>query len=302
MRATKPRFGPSHLATVKPEWRDYWRGLVAAVPVVEGPNGPYVSELLTGLQSTAGDTVPSNRWFLDPPGHWGWIINGQLSVIKVNWATHPQWDRITSGGSATFMGRLVYWNESSAGPVGIFGCLVGASRFGFYTGSTEAAEFRYGGVSATVATSQVGTGRRVWVGRHDGDGNLTMDLYDAVTGELQESASASGSVTPGTGGQLHVLGHPGSTDGGRFNFAGGYIWDRRLTDTEVQRLLADFWGPLQPATVQQVNPVASLLATGTQTIADVVNENDNTTDLHLSVDDDPASPSDSDWVNNEVEV
>ena len=42
----------------------------------------------------------------------------------------------------------------------------------------------------------------------------------------------------------------------------------------------------------------NLYATGTQTIVDVVNESDNTTSLHISVDDDPDSPSDTDWVNN----
>lgn len=44
--------------------------------------------------------------------------------------------------------------------------------------------------------------------------------------------------------------------------------------------------------------VVSLFATGTQTIADVVDEENTTIDLHLSVDDDPASPDDADWVNN----
>jgi hypothetical protein len=49
-------------------------------------------------------------------------------------------------------------------------------------------------------------------------------------------------------------------------------------------------------------PSASLLATATGTITDVVNENDNATNLHLSVDDDPDAPTDADWVNNAVEV
>lgn len=47
---------------------------------------------------------------------------------------------------------------------------------------------------------------------------------------------------------------------------------------------------------------ASLLATGDGTVVDVVNENDTAADLHLSVDDDPASPNDADWVNNAVDV
>lgn len=49
-------------------------------------------------------------------------------------------------------------------------------------------------------------------------------------------------------------------------------------------------------------PVANLFATGTGTVADVVDEADTTTDLHLSVDDDPDAPTDTDWVNNSVEV
>ena len=43
---------------------------------------------------------------------------------------------------------------------------------------------------------------------------------------------------------------------------------------------------------------ASLYATGDQGFTDVVNENDTTTNLYQSVDDDPDSPSDSDWINN----
>lgn len=44
--------------------------------------------------------------------------------------------------------------------------------------------------------------------------------------------------------------------------------------------------------------VASLYATATQTISDVVDETDATSNLHESIDDDPASPNDADWINN----
>lgn len=46
----------------------------------------------------------------------------------------------------------------------------------------------------------------------------------------------------------------------------------------------------------------SLFATGDGTIADVVDEADAATGLFDSVDDDPASPDDNDWVNNAVDV
>jgi hypothetical protein len=49
-------------------------------------------------------------------------------------------------------------------------------------------------------------------------------------------------------------------------------------------------------------PSASLFATATGTTVDVVDETDATSDLHLSVDDDPDAPTDTDWVNNAVEV
>ncbi len=41
-----------------------------------------------------------------------------------------------------------------------------------------------------------------------------------------------------------------------------------------------------------------LYSTATGTIASVVDELDTTIDMHLSVDDDPSTPNDSDWVNN----
>lgn len=49
-------------------------------------------------------------------------------------------------------------------------------------------------------------------------------------------------------------------------------------------------------------PTVSLYATDTQTIVDVEDELDTTIDLHLSVDDDPATPNDTDWVNNTVQA
>jgi len=52
--------------------------------------------------------------------------------------------------------------------------------------------------------------------------------------------------------------------------------------------------------IQPAGAVTSLFATSTQTIVDVVDETDATSDLHLSVDDDPASPNDADWVNNAI--
>lgn len=45
-------------------------------------------------------------------------------------------------------------------------------------------------------------------------------------------------------------------------------------------------------------PYAVVYANGTGTIADVVDELDTTVDMHLSIDDPPDAPNDSDWVNN----
>jgi hypothetical protein len=47
-------------------------------------------------------------------------------------------------------------------------------------------------------------------------------------------------------------------------------------------------------------PSVNLYSTATGTIANVVDELDTTIDMHLSVDDDPSTPNDSDWVNNTV--
>jgi hypothetical protein len=48
----------------------------------------------------------------------------------------------------------------------------------------------------------------------------------------------------------------------------------------------------------QFNLFVSLYANGDGTIADVVDENDLTTNIWQSIDDDPQSPTDTDWINN----
>ncbi len=55
---------------------------------------------------------------------------------------------------------------------------------------------------------------------------------------------------------------------------------------------------VRPASLH--TPVVVLYATADGTIVAVVDEIDGTTDIWESIDDDPASPTDSDWINNAI--
>lgn len=98
-------------------------------------------------------------------------------------------------------------------------------------------------------------------------------------------------------------------DGDANRYFGGEIswwgkWDRALSESEMQLLASDPFALSRPNWdyLSTAFSSTSLFATGDGTIVDVVNENDAATPLSPSIDDDPASPDDNDWVNNAVDV
>lgn len=93
---------------------------------------------------------------------------------------------------------------------------------------------------------------------------------------------------------------PNSVRTQTYGFTADEIVDYSVLAFEVLSPAAPV-SPLYPYTILQTSST-SLFATGDQTITDVVNESDAASPLSTSVDDDPASPDDNDWVNNAVDV
>lgn len=159
----------------------------------------------------------------------------------------------------------------------------------------------------------------------------TFSLYAAPIGgslSLIGSDSESTSFTPGG----IIMGEFGGVTNSVV-YAGWRFWQAELNLTELEAEMAsanmsavrtsDLWGEwLLPSnsdlsdssgnghdfsvttgsfTTEDDPPLGSstsLYATGDQTIADVVDEADGTTDIYTSIDDDPDSPTDTDWINN----
>lgn len=78
-----------------------------------------------------------------------------------------------------------------------------------------------------------------------------------------------------------------------------YMWDRVLSDEDILQLSLDPFGLIRFAPIVSGISV-TLYATGDGTITDVVNELDAASPLWSSIDDDPASFDDDDWINNAI--
>ncbi len=97
----------------------------------------------------------------------------------------------------------------------------------------------------------------------------------------------------------------GTTEGGNedanADVAFFAAWDRKLSDPEAAQLVRDPFGMIRPSP-SVASAFASLYSTVDATIVDVVNEVDAGSPLWSSINDDPETPTDTDWINNEVEV
>jgi hypothetical protein len=127
-------------------------------------------------------------------------------------------------------------------------------------------------------------------------------VLEATIGTVGNSISWTSGNALAVGGKNGVETDTGRNHQGTIVITG--MWTRALSIVELQTLVADPFALIRPNWdyLTTAFSSASLLATATHTVADVVNELDNTTDLHLSVDDDPAAPDDDNWVNNAVDV
>lgn len=149
-----------------------------------------------------------------------------------------------------------------------------------------------------------------------GGSTFSTSITTTVDGAmiLSNIAGSSGGVWTATAPNTLVLGDTNSSNSG----AMGY-YDQASAGTQamawtvsggqarvahvIVAVLAPGGGPVIPDYTDLYieytgDAVMTLVAEGDGTISNVVNENDNTTNLWDSVDDTPASPNDADWINN----
>jgi hypothetical protein len=107
------------------------------------------------------------------------------------------------------------------------------------------------------------------------------------TGTLAETQDGQ---TSAASGESQIVGTLAETQADQTSAASGLVW--------VIGTVAETQDPQTSAVVGFYGVLSLLFATGDGTITDVVNELDAASPLWSSIDDDPATPTDSDWINN----
>ncbi len=292
MPPTKPGRWAVSPAEIDPQWLHFWSGLIFCTPLFEG----------SGLRSFdhAGRVAASSN---STAGAW------EPSTHGIGWSTFNTSGRMTFPGVPIPRGdseitMFVAGRMSQAGDLTNGVITFAADNFG----NDYALAINYAGVDDWAfngAASLVNT----WPAAEDGDvhtvgvvrklGGATRFIGDG----LFQAEIAGAATLPNVRPDNIVLGGASQTDslGLGVNTVIAYVWDRVLSDEDLARLHADPFGPVRPAPLFPSGLTVTLFATADGSITDVVNEADAASPLWSSIDDDPATPTDTDWVNNNID-
>lgn len=166
----------------------------------------------------------------------------------------------------------------------------------------------------TIGISDEGSGDKFII--MSGDGTTAAHIYGATTVTFDAWVRVTAWVQDADNEHLWFNDDASpDIDGasGSNNLMTVSLGDRESNDRPFQGRITDFWvvdgAGITEANIDDARDdwVAGLgfesvlvYANGDGTIADVVDEGGATTDLYQSIDDDPDTPNDADWVNNQV--
>ena len=219
------------------------------------------------------------------------------------WDAHETHDRIPAADSWTFITLIQRYGAAGARLVfgyGVDTATPDTDMAGMWGDSAERLRPVVGtSIDTTAGTWPLGTSVLSIV-RWDG---ATLEGFKyGLDGQLVGTNSSAESTNVSTGGQVGINYAADTLGGASHDYTVAYAWDRHITDAEIRLLLDDPYGPIRMADPSPSGLTVSLFATATGTITAVVDETDATSDIHLSVDDDPASPTDADWMNSSVDI
>jgi hypothetical protein len=134
---------------------------------------------------------------------------------------------------------------------------------------------------------------------------------DLVTGTVAETQADQ---TSAASGQIGVQGTVAATQADQTSAASGIVWvigtvaETQADDTSAASGAEGKQGTVAETQADDTSAAAGLhggstqlIATGDGTLADVVDELNNTTNIWQSIDDPPDTPVDTDWINNQVD-
>ncbi len=292
MPSIKPGRWSVNLADVDPAYLDLWRGLVALVPLLEGSGPPRDVVRHLGASDATGIWTPTGLGYgyttdqgttnnLEFASSTDLALSGDQIfsiLVVVDVVSIPTFSKGLVAHRSAFADGL--WQLYSEEGVGI--------RWGFHNGSLQTvawATVLQTGQNVLLLTRRTGGEYELWVN------GVSLGIQnDAGTFNLVANGLAIGNLQTDTSNGL-----PGDYQ----LFA---MWKgRSLSGADARLIQQDPFGLIRPALFIDAALTVTLFATADGTITDVVNEADASSPLWSSIDDDPASPTDTDWINNAID-
>jgi len=284
---------------IDPRWLWGWQGLKAAVIFADQRPFELVHRQTFLLEEGTPGVLPT------PDGQ-GIDIETEITYTL---PTAPKYTVDLSSGCAIACGVLItgtpafpnqFWgithNNTDSSPFQSLTLGIDSSGFWafFRNDGTGLQTINHSGITPSIGDFILMVG----VVDANGDESFWSFLGDGTF--YSDSGNSTASLAYGATSELVIGSQPGTA--GRnpqsiFRF--GYLWDRGLTESEVRLLAQDPYGLIRPR-AQTLPSFSSLYATADQTLFDVVDELDTTINLFDSINDDPDTPTDTDWINNEV--
>lgn len=282
MPAVKPLWiaGPE---SIDPDWLWAWEGLVACVPFLAPGDA---IEIVSGVR---GSLITGGQYILTPYGT-AWDTRTTAGRMRFQIPGIPTGD--------TEMSVFLIGDIEEAGPIMTFRVDAFADEYDLGIDPVGEKEWRFNGAIAPSTwpgngLHSIGVAREV--------GGLTTFV---TNGDKVETATGGSSLGDGSNPSNILLGGAGETDltGTAAATILVYVWDRVLSSEQLRAIGNDPYGPIRPVMwepwMADTASSVSLYATADGTITTLVDEADLTVNLYTSIDDDPATPTDTDWVNN----
>lgn len=250
---------------VPPMWRWAWDGLVAAVPGWE--SGGAVVDLVAYLSGTWSGTTPA------------YTMSAQTSELKfagaeyITFGNQTQFATPLNGAvtvaaihTPTGTGQAAIWTyagaDSTRAPFALIWSLASGSQYAFWNDNNA------DGPTTGATTFALG-GRNFVIGRRDKDhaSSPTLDLFVNGGKWTTTSTTLVGNWdNAGTSGWIQTINRFGGYAGymGTGTIANVLVWNRALTDVEIDQLLGDPWGPLRQMSSSYVFFQAPAAPTGGQ--------------------------------------
>jgi len=315
VQRTKPSVWVPNLGSIDPNYGRLWSDCVSLVPFWTPGETDNLSAFDFGQRKLLTSDSGVDGFPVATPYGSGYEFDDPNDGDGLNVMSHAEYGRWFAGSSnATFWMVGAYRTDYSGlrGRGKGDGTTVQDVGLGTTNGNAARFECRIGSSDIDISSAISASTYYQWFGVvRDGVAELWVVDGSDLSLVASNSSEAGSTIGSTASSQDLALGNVGAGESDNARAWNGPLvvagaWTRALSEPDMRLLQHDPFGMVRPA-LWPVVPFSvvltvSLYATGDGTVASVVDEVDGTTTIYTSVDDDPDSPSDSDYMNNTAET